>query len=142
MTKKQRISATVDPEVAEYLSDESVNASGVVNRAVRREMGILESQNDDMVELRLQQVRDEREDLEERAERKQRLEERLEKQLQIAEEEQKDRIEWYAHKVHLEETLGGTLEPRVTDQRLAELADEAGCTVDELVMKAKEIHHE
>lgn len=86
---KENISATVDPEVAEYLSKDTVNASGVVNRAVKREMGILEESDNDLLKLRLEQVRGERSDLEERAKRKAELEERLEQRVEQNETEER-----------------------------------------------------
>jgi len=95
---KERISATVDPVVAEYLQDDTVNASGVVNRAVKREMGILDADENEVLKLRLEQVREERTDLEARADRKRGLETRLEEDLQESRQEQKSReqevIEW------------------------------------------------
>jgi len=86
---KENISATVDPEVAEYLSKETVNASGVVNRAVKREMGILEEGDEDLLKLRLEQIQDERQDLEERAERKESMENRLKKRLNKSEQKER-----------------------------------------------------
>ena len=95
---KERISATVDPVVAEYLQDDTVNASGVVNRAVKREMGILDADENEVLKLRLEQVREERDDLEARAERKRELEDRLESDLRESKREQQSReeevIEW------------------------------------------------
>jgi len=88
---KENISATVDPEVAEFLSKSTVNASGVVNRAVKREMGILDSNDNEMLKLRLEQIREEREDLENRAERKAELEKRLERRVESEEQERKTR---------------------------------------------------
>jgi len=90
---KENISATVDPEVAEYLGQETVNCSGVVNRAVKREMGILEESDSELVKLRLEQIRDDRKDLEERANRKAEMEERLESRLKKDQREEREALQ-------------------------------------------------
>jgi chromosome segregation ATPase len=55
---KERISASVDPEVDAYLSRETVNASGLINQLVKQQM----SAGDDskqLLQLRLEQINSE-----------------------------------------------------------------------------------
>ena len=66
---KERISASVDPEVAAFLSREDVNASGLINKLVREHMngGVSE---DYLRKLREEQVQSEIESLTTRVEKK------------------------------------------------------------------------
>jgi len=55
---KERISASVDPEVEAYLSRESVNASGLINQLVKQQMASgVESKQ--LLQLRLDQINSE-----------------------------------------------------------------------------------
>lgn len=80
---KQNISATVDDDVYEFLKQEHINTSGLVNRCLREYMntgGDVSAVRD----LRIQQLEDDAEDFEARAEKKrekaQELREAIEKQ--------------------------------------------------------------
>lgn len=55
---KERVTVSVDPEVASYLRQDAVNASGLVNNLVQKQMGG-ESSEAAMVKLRLEQVNSE-----------------------------------------------------------------------------------
>lgn len=91
---KENISASVDPEVAEYLSQDHVNASGLINDLVKRHMN--GGSTDDLLrEFRIQQLEDEFKDKAASARRK--LEERnrlLEAQERDEEESQNDLVEF------------------------------------------------
>lgn len=64
---KENISASVDPEVAAHLSRDEVNASGLINSLVKKQMAGGTSERA-MVELRLEQVESEIEQTESRLE--------------------------------------------------------------------------
>lgn len=81
MSEKRRISATVDPEVKAYLQRDDVNCSGLINKLVKQHLsgGTTEEA---MLRLRLEQVKSQRTELQERLDSKtteeQTLEDRLE----------------------------------------------------------------
>lgn len=65
---KQNVSATVDDDVAQYLRQEHVNASGLINRLVKQHMN---GEGEDVIrEFRRKQLIEEAEELKTRAERK------------------------------------------------------------------------
>jgi len=84
---KQRRAVTLEPEVDEYLSQEHINASGLVNDLVKRHMS-----GDDteaaIREFRINQLEDEAEEYAGIAERKR---ERAERLREVAEQEQSER---------------------------------------------------
>lgn len=81
---KERTSLSLDPEVAEYLRQDHVNASGLVNSLVEKHMN--GGASEDMIrEFRIRQVESELNNLEEQAQRK---EEELDKLKEIDEERQ------------------------------------------------------
>lgn len=65
MSDKKNISATVDPDVKEYVSQSTINTSGLVNKLLKQHMngGASEEQ---ILEFRIQQVNSEIESLENR----------------------------------------------------------------------------
>ena len=89
---KERTSLSLDPEVAQYLRQDSVNASGLVNELVSQHMN--GGATEDMIrDFRIKQVRSELEDINSRAERKR---EELETLVEIDEgksEEQQQQLE-------------------------------------------------
>jgi hypothetical protein len=69
MADKERVSASVDPEVAEYLSQDQINASGLINDLVKRHMK--GGASDEMMrEFRIQRLEDEYKDAAATARRK------------------------------------------------------------------------
>ena len=85
MTKK-RTSLSLDPEVADYLSQEHVNASGLVNSLVKKHMN--GGASEDMIrQFRIKQVQSELESIESQAQQKR---EELEKLQEIDEERQEE----------------------------------------------------
>lgn len=84
MSQKERVSASVDPEVSAYLSQDHVNASGLINDLVTRHMN--GGASDELLrEFRMQQLEDEYKDAAATARRKLQEFNRLKEQ-----EEQKD----------------------------------------------------
>jgi len=69
---KENISATVDPEVAQYLNREGINTSGKINKLVKQEMNAGTSERQ-MLELRQEQLQGDIEDLENRLETKEKM---------------------------------------------------------------------
>jgi len=90
---KERITASVDPEVAEFLTQDGVNASGLVNRLVQDEMAGTNEAMVQMVELRLEQVESECESLEQQLAAKEKERVRLETRLSELQAEQDSRID-------------------------------------------------
>lgn len=84
---KERTSLSLDPDVAAYLQQESVNASGLVNQLVKRHMNGGED-GDAIREFRIRQLEDEAEEL---ASREQRKREQVEKLRELKQEEQNER---------------------------------------------------
>jgi len=122
---KERTSITVDPEVAEYLSRESVNASGLVNKLVKQYMNG-GGEEDALREFRMQQVKSEYEDHAQQARR--RLEEynRLREEARRKEEQTPDVPENEAKRVRMV--------PREADHPVVEnIADELGMSEQELL---------
>jgi len=84
---KKNISATVDEDVYEYLQQGHVNCSGLVNDLVRRHM---EGGSDDLLrEFREQQLLEEAEEFESRAERKRERAEKIREATEKEAEEEK-----------------------------------------------------
>lgn len=89
---KERISASVDPEVSAFLSREDVNGSGLINKLVREHMngGVSE---DYLRKLREEQVRSEIKALNTRMETKQEELERIKESAQEQQQEQRKAID-------------------------------------------------
>lgn len=73
---KENISATVDPEVFEYLNQEHINISATVNQAVKAWMES-NGEEDAIREFRIQQLLDEADDFQGRAKEKREKAEKL-----------------------------------------------------------------
>jgi protein subunit release factor A len=84
---KQRRAVTLEPEVDEYLSQEHINASGLVNDLVKRHMNG-EDTEAAIREFRINQLEDEAEEYAGIAERKR---ERADKLREVAEEKKAER---------------------------------------------------
>lgn len=93
---KERISASVEPDVAEYLQRDTVNASGLINKLVKRHMQGGASENE-IREFRKRQVQSEYEALLDQARRKaeeyQELERRGEETQSVPKEERAQLLE-------------------------------------------------
>ena len=89
---KERISASVEPSVAEYLSQDHVNASGLINDLVKRHMaGGLDK--DQLREFRRQQIESEIESLRSQLETKQSELQAVEETVNESREEQRAAID-------------------------------------------------
>jgi len=128
---KERISATVDPEVAEYLQKEGVNASGAINKAIKQQMGV-SGENTDLIELRLEQVEGEidrhESSLESLYAQKEALEERLEEIEENRNERRQDKLR------KLKQVPDDPSHPLVQ-----EVAEELDMTPEEAIEKSKEL---
>lgn len=111
---KEQISATVDDDVKEFLQQDSVNASGLINELVKDYM----NGGDDVLEFRKRQVESEYRDLASRAKRK--LEE-----FNRLEEKQKVEINDTVHEAV--EIIGGP----ISDVQAEHWADKADMSVEE-----------
>jgi len=122
---KERTSVSLEPEVAQYLQRDSVNASGLVNELVDQHMtaGSTEKQ---LVQFRIGQVESEVESLEARLERKRKELSTLKDREESLEEESK----------RSEEEALENLKPRdfeYESQKVNYWAGELGMTVDEFI---------
>jgi len=82
---KENVSASVDPEVAAYLSKESVNASGTINQLVKQQMSA-GNQNRAVLEMRLKQLNSQIERREDELDNLRRERDALETQLENMDE--------------------------------------------------------
>jgi len=99
---KKRTSLSLDPEVADYLQQDRVNASGLVNNLVKQYMEGADQKA--MQELRKRQLREEYESLVDRARRKYERYEQLDETIPSEEEERQSRLEEAAKRVATTET--------------------------------------
>jgi chromosome segregation ATPase len=88
---KQRTSVSIDEDVAMYLQQDGVNASGLVNRLVKAEMGGADGDKQ-LIELRLEQVESQIESLQSQLEQKQRERERLKARLRKHQSEREEML--------------------------------------------------
>ena len=88
---KQRTSVSIDEEVAVYLKQDGVNASGLVNRLVKAEM---DGAGGDMqlIKLRLEQVESQLESLESQVDQKREEKRRLQRRLEEHKTETQEKI--------------------------------------------------
>jgi len=89
---KKNISATVDPEIAEFVKRDDVNTSGLVNKLLKQHMSG-DTGREQMLRLRIDQVQDDINELENRLESKHSELARLEEQLDDIEEENNNIIQ-------------------------------------------------
>lgn len=139
---KERLSASVDPEVKSYLSQEGVNASELVNKLVKEQMGGSKSEIA-MIELRLEQVRSKIEHHESETERLKSQEKQLLKRKNNLQEEQQQETENEKARIISKfdvVELSSRDEPMVdaTDDELKPHAQELDMTVEELRTEIKE----
>jgi len=124
---KERISATVDPENAEFLDQEHINTSGLINKLV--EQYRTGGAADDVIrDFRIEQLEDEADDAEKKAERKRRRVAELKAAKSETEERERDSI--------LEAAADIPASPE--HPWVIEHADELDMTMDELKEEIKE----
>jgi len=139
---KQRTSVSLEPEVAEYLQRDAVNASGLVNKLVKEHMAGGRTE-DEILEFRIKQVESEVGDLSDRLERKreeyEKLQERRVEHKQEKETEKnqhwKDAVQNIEPPQHLAEYDSlpdrDEWEPPVDNQKVQIYADRLGIEPEE-----------
>lgn len=134
---KERTSVSLDPEVAEYLSQNGTNASELVNELVKQHMngGASEEQ---ILDFRISQVESETESLKAQLERKeQELSELLGRKETLSEQEQKqeqETIQEAYEKARIKELNSG-IYIDTSDETLQYYADELEISLHELKQK-------
>jgi flagellar capping protein FliD len=106
MSDKQRVSASVDEPIANYLQQDVVNASGLINKLVRQYLDG-NGGEDQMVQLRIDQVQSEIESLETRLSQKRTQLENLEERYENAQEEQLNQLQQAAEALDPEDLYEG-----------------------------------
>lgn len=130
---KKNVSATIDPEVAQYLDQEHINKSATINKALKSIMGIDEDE-EQILNYRIQQVESELEELRQRTRNKERELETLKSRRNDIESEREGVIEEAA------EVLGqGDHSPK--DRPVQYWASEAGVSENELIERIEEYHN-
>lgn len=128
---KENVSASVDPEVAAYLSKESVNASGTINQLVKQQMSA-GNQNRAVVEMRLKQLKSQIERREDELDNLRRERDALETQLEnmdeAADEVRREKLR------QLKQVPDDPSHPLV-----AEVAEELGITPEEALEEADDL---
>jgi len=92
MSDKERISATVDPEVKEYLDQQDINTSGLINKLIKQHMGAGDSTRG-ILELRRDQIEAEIQSLNTRVDHKEAELEKVDSRLGDLDEQQESRLE-------------------------------------------------
>jgi hypothetical protein len=128
---KTNVSAYVDEEVADYLKQDHVNASGLINDLVKKHMN--GDSEDVLREFRRQQLIEEAKDLKNRAERKEEEAEKLAEVNEQQEEERRDELETVA-----EELVEAQVPLEADNPAVKNNASEIGVEPEELVEKARE----
>lgn len=95
---KKRVSASVDPDVARYLQQTSVNASGLINKLVKKHQTAGGTQQA-MLELRRDQLQSELNDLENSVEVKENELQQVEQKLNELRQERKGAVDEAAEKL-------------------------------------------
>lgn len=135
---KERTSLSLDPEVASFLRQDRVNASGLVNTLVKQYMNGTDTDRQ-MVKLRLQQVESELTDLTDRVENKQNERDRLESRLSDIDAEDKAELTAAIERIQTTESaLSGEVRILTPDEQLQAIADEHDITVAALKERVKE----
>lgn len=89
---KERISASVDPEVEAYLSRQSVNASGLINQLVKKQMSS-GGDSKQLLKLRLEQINSEIDRHESQVETLKKERDNLTSRLEEMEQHEESRLE-------------------------------------------------
>jgi len=135
---KERTSLSLDPEVASFLRQDRVNASGLVNTLVKQYINGTDTDRQ-MVKLRLQQVESELTDLTDRVENKQNERDRLESRLSDIDAEDKAELTAAIERIQTTESaLSGEVRILTPDEQLQAIADEHDITVAALKERVKE----
>jgi len=130
---KNRVSATVDDDVYEFLQQDHINMSGLINRCIREYMntgGDVSAVRD----LRIQQLEDEAEDLKSRAENKREKANRLREQIEASNES--DREERLNEVV----SSAGMIPADPSHPFVQQHSDELDMTTDELAKAIADAH--
>lgn len=127
---KERTSISVDPEVANYLNQESVNASGLVNDLIKQYMGD-DTSEQQLLKMRRDQLDSEIASLEGQLETKRSERERVNEAIAEHQHEQEHVIESAAEALD-----PGDLNHR--NQKVSYWASEADVSEDELVELVRE----
>lgn len=137
---KERTSLSLEPEVAAYLKQDQINASGLVNNLIEKQMaGGLDDGSKHLITLRLKQVRSEIESLESRVENKRAEEQHLESLLEQHEQEaaQDKEAMWSDALSVLDiQNVGGTTVIKTEDRFIESWADRLGLSIDEFKSEA------
>lgn len=131
---KQNISATVDEEVGDYLSQDHVNASGLINQLVQKHMN---GDSEELLrEFRRKQLLEEAEDLDSRAERKRKEAEKL---AEVNEKQEKER---QAEIGEVVAEIGGDVPPDPENNAVKRHATELGVDPEELADELPPINND
>jgi len=127
---KDRVSVTVDEEIADFVSRDDVNTSGLVNKLLKQHMtaGTSEEQ---MLRMRLENVEDDIDDLESQLETKRERRSNIISKLEEYEQAQEQVI------LDAGEALDRT-DFRAENQKLAYWVDETGLSKEELRQRLAE----
>lgn len=133
MSEKERKSVTLDPEVADYLGRDEVNASGLVNRLVKMHMNGGDPDNA-IREFRKRQLKSEINEYEQRAKMKREELEQINEVAAAHEEEQQSAFE------EALETVRDIPAERVHPENPAVItqAQKAGVTPEELLAELRD----
>jgi chromosome segregation ATPase len=131
---KERISASVDPEVEAYLSRESVNASGMINKLVKQQMSS-GGESKQLLQLRLEQIDSEIDRHKSQVETLKKERKGVESRIRELEENENTRLHNALEK--LEKVPWEPDNPGIQDW-----ADELDMTEQELIAELEEYHAE
>lgn len=131
---KERISASVDPEVEAYLSRETVNASGMINKLVKQQMSS-GGDSKQLLKLRLEQIDSEMERHESQLETLAKEREGVKKRLNSIESQETSNLEDACEDLE-------TVPWRVDNPAIEKRADELGMEPSELIAELEDYHAE
>lgn len=127
---KERISTTIDEEVAQFVQRDDVNTSGLVNKLLKQHMSG-DTGREQMLQLRIDQVEEDVRSMEGQLENKREELERLRSELAEIEEETDDVLDEAA------EALDYT-DLRDRNRKVEYWMDQAGLSFDELESEMKD----
>lgn len=125
MSRKENISATVDPDVSDYVGQDSVNTSGLVNKLLKQHMNG-GADTEDILEFRIGQVQSEVDELEARLDRKR-------EELRELRERRSEQVETTDDVVAEASSVLSREDLEYKNQKVGYWADQAGMTKEELV---------
>lgn len=131
---KERISASVDPEVEAYLSRETVNASGMINKLVKQQMSS-GGDSKQLLQLRLEQINSEIERHNSQVETLKKERKGIKKRLESLEEEKHGQLQETLEKLE-------TVPWKPDNPAIKTQAEELDMTPQELITELEEYHAE